>query len=377
MKIIFAPDSYKGSLSSIEVASTIRRAFKEVMPTHTYVTLPMADGGEGFLNRLLNATNGKRWTSQVTDALGRTMDAPIGVLGDNKTAVIEMASIAGLPMLKQEERNPLYTSTLGIGEAMVAAMDKGYRKFVIGLGGSATNDGGMGMLQALGVKMLDQNGEKLLAGGASLKKVETIDYTTIDERIRHCDIQIACDVDNPLAGEDGASIVFGPQKGVSKEQIIELEQGMNHYAAVVERKLDKFFKHIPGAGAAGGLAFGFLTIGATIQSGANLVGELVGLDEELTDADLIITGEGKSDRQTIHGKVPYYIAKQAKNKNVPCLLLSGSLGDGMDELSEFFTSCHSILQEPVTLERALQNAEHNLYVTSKNLARFMKQLTQN
>lgn len=371
MKIVVAPDSYKGSLSAEEVGNTIKKAFSLEIPDAEVVVLPMADGGEGTLDALLFATKGVKVDTMATGPLGEKIHTGYGILGDGKTAVIEMAHVAGLPMIPEGKLNPMLTTTFGVGELIREAINKGLRHFIIGLGGSATNDGGMGMLQALGAVFLNQNGEMVKPLGGSLSEIATADFAALHPLLKECSFTIASDVENPLCGPTGASHVFGPQKGATAEQVLLLDKGMKNYAGVVERALGLNLKNQAGAGAAGGLGFGFLALGAKIESGSRLVAEAIGLEAQIKEADWVITGEGQSDEQTLFGKVPFYVAGLAKKYNVGTVLISGGLGKGHEQLLEHFTSCHSVANAPMSLEQAIADATPLLFSCAQNIVRLI------
>lgn len=372
MNIVIAPDSYKGSLSALEVGKTIKKAFLKEIPDATIDVIPMADGGEGTLETLVYSTNGKRIQINVTGPLGDPIESEYGVLGDGKTVVIEVAKIAGLPMISPEKRNPMKTTTFGIGEAILRAANSGYRNFIIGLGGSATNDGGLGMLKALGVTFLDEDGNVVKPIGSSLLRVQSVDFSTINAIVKECHFRIASDVDNPLCGEQGATAVFGPQKGATPKQVEELDQALKNYANLIESDLGKQYQNMPGAGAAGGLGYSFLLIGGEIISGAEIVAEATGLVEKIKCANWVITGEGQSDYQTLYGKVPSFIAKTANKYKIPTILLSGGLGQGYEQLYDYFVSCHSITAGPISLEDCMENARELLFYQSRNIARLIQ-----
>jgi glycerate 2-kinase len=372
MNIVIAPDSYKGSLSALEVGKTIKKAFLKEIPDATIDVIPMADGGEGTLETLVYSTNGKRIQINVTGPLGDPIESEYGVLGDGKTVVIEVAKIAGLPMIPPEKRNPMKTTTFGIGEAILRAANSGYRNFIIGLGGSATNDGGLGMLKALGVTFLDEDGNVVKPIGSSLLRVQSVDFSTINAIVKECHFRIASDVDNPLCGEQGATAVFGPQKGATPKQVEELDQALKNYANLIESDLGKQYQNMPGAGAAGGLGYSFLLIGGEIISGAEIVAEATGLVEKIKCANWVITGEGQSDYQTLYGKVPSFIAKTANKYKIPTILLSGGLGQGYEQLYDYFVSCHSITAGPISLEDCMENARELLFYQSRNIARLIQ-----
>ncbi|HZG60105.1 MAG TPA: glycerate kinase [Anoxybacillus sp.] len=372
MNIVIAPDSYKGSLTAIEVGTTIQQAFLSEFPHAIIEVVPMADGGEGTLDAFMYAIGGERFCVEATGPLGDKIETEYGVLKDGKTVVIEIAKIAGLPMVPPEKRDPYKTTSYGIGEVMIHAMEKGYRQFIIGLGGSATNDGGLGMLQALGVTFIDGNGETVKPFGEFVKEVAIADFSSLHPLVKECQFQIASDVDNPLCGERGASHVFGPQKGATPHQVFELDNALDHYANVIEKEIGKSFKNVKGAGAAGGLGYAFLLLGGNMMSGSRIVAEVTLLEEKIKQADWVITGEGQSDFQTLYGKVPSYVAAISRQYGAKPILISGSLGTGYERLYEQFVSCHSIASGPMSLEQCMKQAKELLFTQAKNVARLIK-----
>ncbi|MBA4541679.1 glycerate kinase [Thermoactinomyces daqus] len=371
MRIIIAPDSYKGSLPAKEVGLTIMKAFTSEIPEAEVTVIPMADGGEGTIDAVVYATGGKTQSVEVAGPLLKPVTTCYGVI-DKQTAVIETANIAGLPMVPKNERNPLHTSTLGIGQAIRHALDQGYRRFIVGLGGSATNDGGMGMLQAPGATFLDAQNQPLPPVGISLDHVVKTDLSGLDPRLFESEILVASDVQNPLCGDQGATSVFGPQKGATPEQLKQLERGMQKYARCLETLTGRSLQTVPGAGAAGGLVFAFLLLQAKIKSGAKLIADLVHLEEKIAGADWVITGEGKTDFQTQYGKLPVFVAQLAQKHGAKALLLSGSIEPGAEALSSHFVSLHSIQRRPLSLEEAMDQTASLLMETARNLARLIK-----
>jgi glycerate 2-kinase len=370
MKVIIAPDSFKESLSALEVANAIEKGFRDIFPEAEYVKIPMADGGEGTVQSLVDATGGRIVKTEVTGPLGDRVKAFFGVLGDGKTAVIEMAAASGLHLVPSEKRNPLVTTTRGTGELILAALDEGAEHIIIGIGGSATNDGGAGMIQALGGRLLDRHGQEIGLGGGSLSELADIDLSGLDVRLKHVKIEVACDVDNPLTGPKGASAVFGPQKGATPEMVATLDKNLHHYADVIERVLGKQVKDIPGAGAAGGLGAGLLAfLEAELKRGVEIVLETVNFHERIQDASLVITGEGRIDGQTIFGKTPIGVAKAAKRYNIPVIAIAGSVSDDSDVvLSHGIDALYSIVPGIIPLEKALANAEYYVTKTARNIA---------
>ena len=371
MKIVIAPDSFKGSLSALEVAKSIQKGLLNVDENIETVIVPMADGGEGTVQSLIDVSGGKIVELTVHDPLFRKINSFYGIMGDGETAVIEMAAASGLPLLTPEERNPLKTTTFGTGELIRDALNRRCRKFIIGLGGSATNDGGCGMAQALGVKFLDKNGNEVGMGGSELSKISSIDLSGIDQRIKNASFLAACDVDNPLCGAKGASAVFGPQKGASEKDVIALDNGLNHFSQIVKQQLKFDIKDVPGSGAAGGLGAGVLIfLNARIERGISIVTRTTQLAEKMEDAGLVITGEGRIDFQTAFGKTPLGVAQIAKTKNIPVIVLAGSLGEGYKTLYEKgFDGIFSIIDHPMSLQEAIENASGLLENAAENIVR--------
>lgn len=374
MKIVIAPDSFKESLTALEVAAHIRAGFSEVYPDADYVVLPVADGGEGTVDAMVAATGGTVIDLVVTGPLGELVDAFFGLTGDGKTAIIEMAAASGLMLVPPEARDPLVTTTFGVGELIAAALDRGARHLIVGIGGSATNDGGAGMLQALGVRLLDVDGRGLGPGGGELCRLDTIDVSGLDPRLANCRVEVACDVDNPLVGPRGASVVFGPQKGATPEKVAFLDANLGHYAAVVKKALGVDIAELPGAGAAGGLGGGFKAfLGADLKPGSEIVTAAVGLDAAVADADLVITGEGRIDGQTVRGKTPIGVARVAKRHGKPVIGIAGCLGDEAEVVFRHgIDAVFSILSRPCSLSEALAAAGDNLRVTARNVAGSLK-----
>ncbi len=357
MKIVVAPDSFKGSLSALQVAENIRTGILRVYEDAEIVCVPMADGGEGTVEALVDATGGRIFRLNVKGPLLEDVEAFYGVLGDGKTAVIEMAAASGLPLVPPELRNPMKTTAFGTGELIRDALDRGCRNFIIGIGGSATNDGGFGMLKALGVKFLDRDGKDIGFGGEALNRLEKIDLSGMDERLKECRITAACDVNNPLIGPKGATYVFGPQKGATGEMLEILDRGLANYAEKIRACLGIDVADYPGAGAAGGMGAGLLAfLGAELKRGTEIVIETTGLDRHVQDADLVITGEGMMDYQTQFGKTPYGVAMTAKKYGVPVIALVGSIGkDARVLFDKGIDSIFSIVDRPMSLDEAMKN----------------------
>ncbi|MDQ0973820.1 glycerate kinase [Neobacillus niacini] len=369
MKIIIAPDSFKESLTSIEVSQAIEEGMKSVLPSAKYVKIPMADGGEGTVSSLVNATEGKMISKVVTGPLGKPVESFFGILGDGKTAVIEMAAASGLGQVPNEKRNPLVTTTYGVGELIIEALNYRVEKIIIGLGGSATNDAGAGMLQALGVSFLTDEGTEIGFGGGELGKIRTIDISGLDRRLASVSIEVACDVDTPLVGSRGASAIFGPQKGATPDMVQLLDGNLAHFANCVQKTLGKDIRNLPGSGAAGGLGGGIIAfLPAELKSGVDIVIEATGLSDHMADADLVITGEGKIDHQTICGKTPIGVAKAAKKYNLPVIAIAGHLGSDSYVVKEYgIDALLSIVPGVVSLENALENAREYVERCAENI----------
>ena len=374
MKIVIAPDSYKESLTALEVATEIEAGFREVFHDAEYVKLPMADGGEGTVAAMVDATGGKLVDVEVTGPLGEKVKAFYGLTGDGKTAIIEMATASGLALVPTNLRNPLNTTTYGTGELIKAALDAGINQLIIGIGGSATNDGGAGMLQALGVKLLNMAGRDIGFGGGELANLDSIDISGMDLRLKTCLIEAACDVDNPLTGPKGASAIFGPQKGATPEMVAQLDANLSRYAVLIHRDLGVLVDTVPGAGAAGGMGAALLAFfGTHLRPGIEIVVEAVGLEAALKDADLVITGEGRIDSQTIHGKTPIGVARVAKRYGKPVIGIAGSLSSDVDVVHEHgIDAVFSVLSRIGTIDDALTDAAANVRAASRNIAALLK-----
>ena len=363
MKVIIAPDSFKESLSAADVSQAIEEGMKRIFPSAEFVKIPMADGGEGTAQSMVYATKGKMVSKTVTGPLGEPVPSFFGILGDEKTAVIEMAAAAGLGQVPLGSRDPLVTTTYGVGELILEALHYEVEKIIIGLGGSATNDAGVGMLQALGVHFFTEQGVEIGYGGGNLDKLHTIDVSQLDKRLASVSFEVACDVDTPLVGPKGASAIFGPQKGATPEMVQQLDHNLTHFAECVQRFLGKDIRDLPGSGAAGGLGGGIVAfLQAELKSGVEIVVEAVGLLQKMADADLVITGEGKIDYQTIFGKTPIGVARAAKKYNLPVIAIAGYLGHNSHVVKEHgIDALFSIVPGPVELETAMKNAKE--YVT--------------
>lgn len=369
MKVVVAPDSFKGSLTAIQAAQAMAAGIYDANPSIETVLLPAADGGEGTMTSLVGATDGEIVTVVVQDPLGREIEANYGVLGDRKTSVIEIAEASGLMLLHEDERNPLVTSTYGTGELIVHALNAGLRNFIIGLGGSATNDGGVGMLQALGMRFVDENGVELSSGGGSLGNLRAIEMLHFDKRISESHFLIACDVSNPFVGPTGASTVFGPQKGASQAMVNRLDANLTRLAQVVEQLTGISLHGKKGAGAAGGAGGAFQAFfPGEMEQGVDVVLNAISFDKQITDADLIITGEGKTDSQTLSGKTPFGVAKVARKEGKPVILISGVLDEESRELlASMFNELHAITDGTVSPQESITQASHYLRAKTRRV----------
>ena len=375
MKIIIAPDSFKGCMSAEQAAKAMERGIRRALPQAECVLVPMADGGEGTVQSLVDATGGELLETTVTGPLGTPVRAQYGMLGDGRTAVIEMAAASGIAYVDERTRDPRITTTYGTGELVRDALDHGVTSFIIGLGGSATNDGGAGMAQALGVRLLDAQGGELPFGGAALADLAAIDVSGIDPRLGTADIRLASDVTNPLTGAQGASAVFGPQKGADDATVAQLDAALRHYAAVIRSELGRDVESIPGAGAAGGLGAGFLAFtGAHMQSGVSLVVEATGLIQQAAGADWCFTGEGGIDSQTQYGKTPIGVAQAVKSSSPRCcvVVLAGTVGSGIEELyGKGIDAVFGIIPRAGSLEQVIAAGEWNLERCAENVSRLI------
>lgn len=371
MKIVIAPDSFKESLTALEVAEAIEAGLKKVLPDAEYVKVPMADGGEGTVQSLVDATEGRLISAEVRAPLGNKVRAEFGLSGDGRTAIIEMAAASGLHLVPSEKRNPLHTTSYGTGELILAALDEGVEKIIVGIGGSATNDGGAGMLQALGALLLDANKQPIGAGGGCLQDLAAIDLSGLDKRLAGVEIVVACDVDNPMCGEKGASAVFGPQKGATPEMVQALDSGLQHFADIAARDLGLDIQSPAGAGAAGGMGGGVLLLpDARLQAGVQIVMEAVKLAEKVQDADLVITGEGRMDAQSVHGKTPIGVAHTAKAFGKPVIAIVGCLREDYEVVyAQGIDAVFPIIRQLGSLEEILQHGRDNLVSAAQNVAR--------
>lgn len=376
MKAVIAIDSLKGSLTSVEAGNSVAEGIKRVYSDAEIRVRPLADGGEGTVEALTAGMGGKKQTVCVTGPLGTPVHCEYGIIDKTGTAVIEMAGAAGLPLVPEEKRNPMDTTTYGVGEVILDAVKKGCRRFIVGIGGSATNDGGAGMLQALGYEFLDKDGKQIPRGAKGLEVLDAVKSENVIPELRECKFYIACDVTNPLCGQDGCSAVYGPQKGADPQMVSRMDRWMKNYARKAKEKFDKADPEYPGAGAAGGLGFAFLTFtDAVLESGIKIVLEEIGLERDLCDADVVITGEGRLDGQTAMGKAPVGVAGLAKRYNIPVIAFSGSVTDEAYRCNEKgIDAFFPILRSVVTLAEAMdsENARKNLADTAEQVFRLWK-----
>lgn len=380
MKIVIAPDSFKESLSAAEVAAALADGMSRVLPQAEILCVPMADGGEGTLQALTAGRNATRVTVRVDDALGAPVAAQYGVLADGRTAVIEIAEAIGLDKVPLARRSPLMTSSHGVGQLISACLDQGLRRLLIGLGGSATVDGGAGMLAALGARFLNSAGLPLplpLTGG-QLGDIAALDLSDLDPRLAETQIEIACDVDNPLCGERGAAAVFGPQKGANAAQVMVLDEGLRQLYALLQAELGRSVMELPGAGAAGGLGAALLLVlGAELRPGVEVVMDALGLERLLTGATLVVTGEGRVDAQTLSGKAPAGVARLARRLKIPVVVVGGSL-DAVDVLleSDLFDAIEAAVVRPCSLPEALRDAKANLIDAGIRIGMWLRLLSR-
>ena len=375
MKVVVAIDSLKGSLSSIEAGNTIKSAILSVKPDASVIVKPLADGGEGTTDAFIEGLGGEKTELSVTGPLGAPVNAYYGYLPQTNTAIMEMASAAGITLIPENKKNPLLATTYGVGEMIRHAIGKGCRNFIIGIGGSATNDGGIGMLKALGYSFLDENGQDIGEGGQALSKVMSIDASHICPELSECNFQVACDVNNPLCGSNGATYIYGPQKGVTEEMKEELDRGMAHFAQITEHVLNNHFSEAEGAGAAGGLGFALLSyLNARLTPGIELILEAIELEKELQDADIVITGEGRLDHQTAMGKAPVGVARLAKKYGARVMAFAGSVTKDAGACNDAgIDAFFPIVRGVTTLEEAMKpdNARANMAATVEQVFRLL------
>ncbi len=376
MKITIAIDSFKGSLSTTDAGNAVAVGFQRIFSDAEIYVSPLADGGEGTLDAIISARGGRIKTANVCNPLGRKISAEYGIIDEDGTAVIEMARAAGLTLLNENERNPLYTTTFGVGELILDAIREGCRNFVVGIGGSATNDGGVGMLEALGARFLDENGKEIEKGAIGLKNLSSISLDGMKKELRECNFSVACDVKNPLCGEKGASAVYGPQKGGDKKTVAEMDAYLSRYADLTREILPLSNAEAEGAGAAGGLGFAFLSyLNARLLSGIDIVIKETALEKHIKDSNLVITGEGRIDSQSAMGKAPTGVAKLAKKYGIPVIALGGGVADGSALCHEHgIDAIFPAVREPISLDVAMKKeiAIKNLSNTAEQIARLIK-----
>ncbi|MCK9705927.1 glycerate kinase [Pseudomonas syringae pv. dysoxyli] len=371
MKIVIAPDSFKDSLSAQAVADAIASGLAEVWPHAELIKCPMADGGEGTIEALLAACNGELMSASVSGPLGALVNAQWGWLAESRTAIIEMAMASGLQLLTLAQRDACVTSTEGTGQLISAALDAGARRVILAIGGSATNDGGSGMLSALGARFLDADDQTLAPGGLALAELARIDLSGFDPRLSDVCVEIAADVDNPLCGLNGASSIFGPQKGASPEQVMALDAALGCFADHTAQVLGQDLRDSPGSGAAGGMGFAAKAyLKASFRAGVEVVADLTGLEHALIGADLVITGEGRFDAQTLRGKTPLGVARVARRRQVPVIVLAGTLGEGYEQLyAQGIGAAFALVSGPMSLEQACRDTRRLLHERARDVAR--------
>lgn len=372
MKIIIASDSYKESLTSKQVGETIKRAFDEQLNSEAIV-IPIGDGGEGTVEALVDATEGTFVELEVKNPLLEPVMARYGLSGDRNTAFIEMASASGLNLVEYERRNPFISSTYGTGQLIKDAVDRGAKEIIIGIGGSATNDGGIGMAAALGVRFINQQGYEITPNNEGIESLAKIDYSSIDSRLKNVKVTIACDVNNPLTGRNGASYIYGPQKGADEEMVKRMDTNLEKLDRLFKRDLGKSINEIPGAGAAGGLGAGLVAfLDGTLMSGIDMVLDFLNFDEAIKDADLVITGEGRIDYQTIMNKAPIGVARRAKKQGIKVIGISAVFGDRAEVvLEEGIDAVFSVVNKLASYQETIKTTEENLYFTAKNIAKLL------
>jgi len=374
VKIVIAPDSYKGSIYAPEAARAMREGVLRVVPDAETVLVPVADGGDGTLETLVETSGGTTRTATVTGPLGDPTEAQWGAMGDGKTAVIEMARTSGLTLVPDDRRNPLTATTAGLGEVIREALNEGFRRFILGIGGSATNDAGAGMAQALGVLLLDTASRDLEAGGAALAGLDHIDMTGLDPRAADAEFMVACDVSNPLTGPEGASVVYGPQKGATPAQVAQLDAALGNFADIVSRDLSADVRDVPGSGAAGGLGGGIMAfLGGQLRPGIDIVLDTLRFDDKLNGADLVITGEGGMDFQTVYNKAPIGVARLAKARGIAVIGVSGSLGKGYTDVHDHgIDAVTSITSAPMDLDEATDRCSELIADATEQALRMMR-----
>lgn len=376
MKVVISIDSFKGSLTSMEAANAIKKSILNIYRDSDIIIKPLADGGEGTVDALVEGMNGEGETISVTGPISEKVDAKYGILSETNTAIIEMAQAAGFALVPQSLKNPLHTTTYGVGEIIKEAINKGCRNFIVGIGGSATNDAGVGMLQALGYEFYDENNKLVGLGGHVLNKIKSIKVDNRLKELEQCNFRVACDVTNPLYGENGAAYIYGPQKGATPEIVKELDSGLRSFAEVVKSDLGVDIAQVEGTGAAGGLGFAFLGfLNSKLESGIKIILEEIKLEEAIKGADFVITGEGRLDNQTAMGKAPIGVAKLAKKHNAKVIAIAGSTTEDAVKCNEEGIDAYfSIVNRPMTLDEAInkENATINIISTTTQIFRLIK-----
>ena len=376
LHFVLAPDSFKDSATGKEICEAMEKGIRRVFPKSTVQHVPMADGGEGSTEAVVDATGGEYIQKVVQGPLEEKVEATFGIHGDGKTAVIEMAEASGIQLLTPEERNPLYTTSYGTGELIRHCLDEGMKNIILCIGGSATNDGGVGMAQALGYRFKDKDGNEIRRGGKYLKDIASIDTSNVHEHLASCEVLVASDVDNPLTGPEGAAAVFGPQKGATPEMVEDLDEGLKHLEKMIEKNLGKSVGHIPGAGAAGGLGAGLLAFTeAKLERGVEIIVEATRLKEKVKDADVVFTGEGQIDFQTKYGKTPMGVVTAVKevNEKAKVIAISGSIGEDVETLYDLgFDGIFGTIASPGELDKVLKNTLENVSRVTEAVCRILK-----
>lgn len=374
MKIVIAPQAFKGSISALNAAKAMQTGVLSVLPDAQTVLVPVADGGDGTLETLVEGSGGSIRTVEVTGPLGERREAQWGAMGDGVTAVVEMARTSGLALVPIEARDPINSTTFGLGEAIATALDEGFRRFIVGIGGSATNDAGAGMAQALGVSLADGQGTALVPGGGALAQLHTIDLAGLDSRVSESTFMVACDVTNPLTGPEGASAIYGPQKGATAAMVAELDSALENFAEVARRDLGVDVEHLEGSGAAGGLGGGMVAfLNAELRTGVDIIMDIVNIDEHLEGADLVITGEGTLDYQTVYNKAPIGVARRAQAVGIPVVVVAGTLGERYDLVFDHgIDGALSIPTGPMTLDHASEHAAILIAQATERMLRLMQ-----
>ena len=370
-KVVVAPQGFKESLTGMEIAEAMSIGVKRVWPEAETVLIPVADGGDGTLQALVDSSGGEVRTAIVQDAIGRDIEAAWGALGNGTTAVIEVANAVGLARLTTDERDVRNASTFGVGQLFTEALDAGFTDFIIGVGGSATNDAGAGMIQAMGGKLTDKNGSEIGRGGIALSELANIDVSGLDPRMAGVNVLVACDVNNPLTGNHGASAIFGPQKGATPEDVKELDAALGHFAEIIAKDLHTDVAEIPGAGASGGLGAGLMGFfDARLRLGADIVLEALNIEDHLKDAELVIVGEGQFDRSTVFNKSPVAVAQRAKRYGTPVIGIAGSLGAGFSEVHEHgIDAVFSLVSRPMSLKAAMEDTKRLVAIATEEACR--------